>query len=184
MKKLLLSLLVAGCASLGASGGGGPARDQPMPDLTLKPMHGRGSIRLASLKGKVVLLDLWASWCAPCREELPMLDDLAQRLRGENVEIIAVSVDEDRAAADEFLRQRSRWHLTLVHDPTVAETLNPPTMPSSYVIDARGHLHEVNAGFESGDIHRIEARLRELASRAASEASGTRLSQPQTSSRR
>jgi thiol-disulfide isomerase/thioredoxin len=168
MKALPLLLLTAalGCATLGASGGGpGPAPDQPMPDLTFRPMQGRGSIRLASLKGKVVLLDLWASWCPPCREELPLLDDLAQRLRGEGVEIIAVSVDEDRAAADEFLRRRPRWHLTLVHDPAVAEALNPPTMPSSYLIDARGRLQEVNAGFESGDIHRIEARLRALASR-------------------
>ncbi|HXU82424.1 MAG TPA: TlpA disulfide reductase family protein [Polyangia bacterium] len=168
MKKLLLSVLfIFGCASLGASGGGGgPAPDQPMPDFTFKPMQGRGSsIRLASLKGKVVLLDLWASWCPPCREELPLLDDLAQRLRGEGIEIIAVSVDEDRAAADEFLRQRPRWHLTLVHDPSVAEALNPPTMPSSYVIDVRGRLHQVNAGYEPGDIHRLETRLRQLASR-------------------
>jgi thiol-disulfide isomerase/thioredoxin len=168
MKKLLLSLVLSlGCATLGggSGGGSGPAPDQPMPDLTLRTIHGKGSIRLASLKGKVVLLDLWASWCPPCREELPLLDDLAQRLRGEEIEIIAVSVDEDRAAADEFLRRRPRWHLTLAHDPSVAEALNPPTMPSSYVIDARGRLHEVNAGFESGDIHRIEARLRALASR-------------------
>jgi len=168
MKKLLLVLTLSlGCATLGggSGGGGGPAPDQPMPDLTVRTIHGKGSIRLASLKGKVVLLDLWASWCPPCREELPLLDDLAQRLRGEEIEIIAVSVDEDRAAADEFLRRRPRWHLTLVHDPTVAEALNPPTMPSSYVIDARGRLHEVNAGFESGDIGRIEARLRALASR-------------------
>jgi len=168
MKKLSLFLLTftLGCASLGAGGGGtGPVPDQPMPELTLRPMRGSAPIRLASLKVKVVLLDLWASWCPPCREELPLLDDLAQRLRGEGIEIIAVSVDEDRAAADEFLRRRARWHLTLVHDPTVAEALNPPTMPSSYLIDARGRLHEVNAGFESGDIGRIEARLRALASR-------------------
>jgi thiol-disulfide isomerase/thioredoxin len=165
MKHLLLMfILTLGCASMG-SAGGGPAPDQPMPDFTLKPMNGRGAIRLASLKGRVVLLDLWASWCTPCREELPLLDDLAQRLRGEGVEIIAVSVDESRADADDFLRQRARWHLTLVHDPSVAEALNPPTMPSSYVIDTRGRLQQVNSGFQSGDIHRIEARLRELASK-------------------
>jgi thiol-disulfide isomerase/thioredoxin len=164
---LLLSLTLAlGCGSLGAAGGGAtPATDQPMPDLTLRPMSGRGTIRLASLKGKVVLLDLWASWCAPCREELPLLDDLSRRLKGEGVEIIAVSVDEDRAAADELVRLRPRWHLTMAHDPAAAERLNPPAMPSSYIIDARGRLQQVNAGFEPGDIARIEARLRALASR-------------------
>jgi thiol-disulfide isomerase/thioredoxin len=169
MRSLLLGLLLSlGCGSLGAAGGGsgsGPVADQPMPDLTLKPMHGRAPIRLASLKGKVVLLDLWASWCPPCREELPLLDDLAHRLRGQGVEIIAVSLDEDRAAADELVRLRPRWHLTMVHDPSVGERLNPPTMPSSYLIDARGRLQQVNAGYQPGDIERIEARLRALASR-------------------
>ena len=171
MRRLaLLSLsAVLGCSALGGGGGGGGGAglmaDQPMPDLTLRPMNGRGQIRLASLRGKVVLLDLWASWCPPCREELPLLDDLSMRLRGQGVEIIAVSVDEDRAAADELLRQRPRWHLTLAHDPSVADLLKPPTMPSSYVIDARGRLQDINAGFEPGDIHRLEARLRQLAGR-------------------
>jgi len=166
MRLPLLSLVLAlGCASLGAAGGSGPVTDQPMPDLTLKPMHGRAPIRLASLKGKVVLLDLWASWCAPCREELPLLDDLAHRLRGQGVEIIAVSLDEDRAAADELVGLRPRWHLTMVHDPSVGERLNPPAMPSSYLIDARGRLQQVNAGYQPGDIPRIEARLRALARR-------------------
>jgi thiol-disulfide isomerase/thioredoxin len=167
---LALLLFTVGCGSLGVAGGGGgggpgPATDQPMPALVLRSMNGRGEIRLAALKGKVVLLDLWASWCPPCREELPLLDELAQRLRGQDIEIIAVSVDEDRAAADELVRTRPRWHLTMAHDPAVADLLKPPTMPSSYLIDARGRLHEVNAGFERGDIQRIEARLRALASR-------------------
>jgi thiol-disulfide isomerase/thioredoxin len=113
----------------------------------------------------VVLLDVWASWCPPCREELPLLDDLSRRMRGQGVEIIAVSVDEDRAAANELISMRPRWHLTMVHDPSVAERLNPPTMPSSYLIDARGRLQQVNAGYEPGDIERIEARLRSLAAR-------------------
>jgi thiol-disulfide isomerase/thioredoxin len=167
MRLAVLTLTAAlGCATLGGGGSGRtPETDQPMPELTLRRMHGRGEIHLASLKGKVVLLDLWASWCAPCREELPLLDDLAQRLRGQDIEIIAVSVDEDPAAADELVRLRSRWHLTLAHDPRAADVLNPPAMPSSYVIDARGRLHEINAGFERGDIQRIERRLRELASR-------------------
>ena len=161
--RLLAALLLAGCASMGSAGGAGPVTDQPMPDLTLQPMHGRAPIRLAGLRGKVVLLDVWASWCAPCREELPLLDDLARRLRGERIEIIAVSVDEERAAADELVRMRPRWHLTMAHDPSVAERLNPPAMPSSYLIDTRGRLQQVNAGFQPGDIERLEARLRALA---------------------
>jgi thiol-disulfide isomerase/thioredoxin len=164
----LLLWLLSGCAALTAApgeGAGHAAVDRPMPDLVLRRFGGRGEIRLASLRGKVVLLDVWASWCPPCREELPLLDDLARRMRDSDVEIIAVSIDEDRAAAEALVRKRPRWHLTLAHDPSgaVADRLSPPAMPSSYVIDATGRLHQINAGFERGDIARLESTLRELA---------------------
>jgi thiol-disulfide isomerase/thioredoxin len=178
MRRLVLCswlLAAVGCTALaggGAEGGGsglssgpGLAASQVMPDLVMRPMSGRGEIRLRALKGKVVLLDVWASWCPPCREELPLLDDLARRLRGHGVEVIAVSVDEDRAAAEDMVRLRPRWHLTMAHEPAVADRLKPPTMPSTYLIDARGRLDTVNAGFEPDHIPRIEARLRELAAR-------------------
>jgi cytochrome c biogenesis protein CcmG, thiol:disulfide interchange protein DsbE len=175
MRLFALCLLLAspGCASLGAASapgdGDGPAPglDRPMPELSLRPLQGRAPIRLGALRGKVVLVDLWASWCAPCREELPLLDDLARRLRGQglDVAIIAVSVDEDRAAAEELVRGRARWHLTMAHDPDAAEVLKPAAMPSSYLIDARGRLQEINAGFRPGDIERLEARMRALAGR-------------------
>jgi thiol-disulfide isomerase/thioredoxin len=136
-----------------------------MPDLQLTRLDGRGDIRLASLKGKVVLLDIWASWCAPCKEEMPMLDEMAGRLRRRGVEIIAVSVDEDRASAEAFVGSRPRWSLTLAHDPQgrIPDLLQPPKMPTSYVIDGAGVVRAINAGFERSDAARIEAHLRELA---------------------
>lgn len=171
---------VAGTSALAGGLGGAPARGREvggtlglrpgnrrvMPDLVMKAMRGKGSVKLRALRGKVVLLDVWASWCAPCRQELPMLDDLARRLRGEGVEVVAVSVDEDRAAAEEMARSlRSRWTLTLAYDPAVADALKPPNMPSSYLIDARGRLDAINAGFEPEHLPQIEARLRQLAAR-------------------
>ena len=136
-----------------------------MPDLVLSRLDGAGDIMLRSLKGKVVLLDIWASWCVPCKEEMPLLDEMAGRLRRDGVEIIAVSVDEDRASAQAFLGTRPRWHLTLAHDPQgrVADLLQPPKMPTSYVIDGAGVVQAINAGFERADAPRIEARLRALA---------------------
>jgi thiol-disulfide isomerase/thioredoxin len=167
---LMLSGALAGSGGCGLLGGGLPlglyrARDEPVPDLVVREWHGRGDIRLRSLTGKVVLVNLWASWCGPCREELPLLDDLDKRLRGEGVEIIAVSVDEERGKAEEMASLRPRWSLTLAHDPSgaIAESLKPPTMPSSYLIDGRGRVHSINAGFERDHLPRIEARLRELA---------------------
>lgn len=160
-----------------ATGGGGTADwgaagesrgvGQPLPELTLKKWSG-GVLRTRDLRGKVVLLDLWASWCEPCKEEMPLLDDMAVRLRGRGVEIVAVSIDEDRAAAEEFLRaRRARWTLTLAHDPAgeVPERLQPPKMPTSYIVDARGVVRFVNAGFRRGDAATLEAKLLELAGR-------------------
>ena len=164
MRLTLFLLCLSGCATLG--GGASytmPGDDRSLSDLVVHPLEGRGEVRVSSLKGKVVLLDLWASWCTPCREELPLLDDLAERLRGEGVEIVAVSVDEDRNAAAELVHTRPRWHLTLGHDPAVAERLSPPVMPSSYVLDGHGRIKQINAGYEPGDIHKVEAQLRALA---------------------
>src|SRR4051794_24921724 len=120
----VLVLLGGGCASLGASGGGGGGASgkaqsvgERMPDLVLERLDGGGNIRLGQLRGKVVLLDIWASWCAPCKEEMPLLDEIAGRLRKRGVEIIAVSIDEDRASAQAFLATRPRWALTVAYDP-------------------------------------------------------------------
>jgi thiol-disulfide isomerase/thioredoxin len=157
-----------GCASLGGAGGGGgkgQAVGDPMPELHFARLDGRGDIRLAALKGKVVLLDIWASWCVPCKEEMPLLDEMAGRLRRRGVEIIAVSVDEDRANAEAFAGTRPRWTLTLAHDPKgrVPDLLQPAKMPTSYVIDGAGVVRGINSGFDRDDAPRIEARLRQLA---------------------
>jgi thiol-disulfide isomerase/thioredoxin len=169
LSAVLPLLLTLGCATMGAEGGGGSGKAQavgdPMPDLHFTRLDGRGNIRLSQLKGKVVLLDIWASWCAPCKEEMPLLDEMAGRLRRRGVEIIAVSVDEERANAEAFASSRPRWSLTLAHDPQgrIPDLLQPSKMPTSYVIDGAGVVRDINAGFERDDAPRIEARLRELA---------------------
>jgi cytochrome c biogenesis protein CcmG/thiol:disulfide interchange protein DsbE len=144
---------------------GGAVVGRPLPDLRLASLNGSRAVRLGDLRGKVVLLDVWASWCAPCKQELPMLDDMAGRLRGKGIEIVAVSVDDNREDAEGFLRSRSKWSIRLAHDPDgkLPSKLNPPKMPSSYFIDRNGVIRQVNAGFEQGDARKIESRLMALA---------------------
>jgi thiol-disulfide isomerase/thioredoxin len=164
---LALVVLGSACATTGGAASSGEASlvGQRMPDLTVAELRSGRPLALAALRGKVVLLDIWASWCAPCKDELPLLDDLARRLAGKGVEVVAISIDEDRQAAEEFLASRKSWALTLAHDPQgrVPDRLQPPKMPTSYVIDARGILRHLNAGFERGDLEVIESKLRELA---------------------
>jgi thiol-disulfide isomerase/thioredoxin len=172
--------VVGGCASSEASHGDTetPGTKQshksgkvgaPMPSVLVKHFDGGGKIDLGSLKGKVVLVDIWASWCAPCMEEMPLLDDMAGRLKKKGVEIIAVSVDEDKDSAQTFLSSRPSWSLTVAHDPKgkLPEVLQPSKMPSSYVVDAEGIIRYVNEGFERSDLKVIEKRLVALAAEAS-----------------
>jgi thiol-disulfide isomerase/thioredoxin len=117
------------------------------------------------MRGKVVLLDLWASWCGPCREEMPLLDDMAARLENKGIEFVAVSIDEEEAAASAFLSARPKWTMTVARDPQgkLPDLLQPPKMPTSYLIDSRGVLRYVNAGFDRSDAKKIEDRLLALA---------------------
>ena len=141
----------------------------PMPSIVVKRFEGGGKIDLGALKGKVVLVDIWASWCAPCMEEMPLLDEMAGRLKQKGVQIIAVSVDEDKESAQTFLSSRPSWSLTVAHDPKgkLPEVLQPGKMPSSYVVDADGIIRYVNEGFERGDLKVLEKRLVTLAADAS-----------------
>jgi thiol-disulfide isomerase/thioredoxin len=177
---LTCAVTLAGCASSEASREDAetPGTKQshksakvgaPMPSILVKHFDSGGKIDLGSLKGKVVLVDIWASWCGPCKEEMPLLDELAGRLKNKGVEIIAVSVDEDKDSAQDFLSSRPSWALTVAHDPKgkLPEALQPGKMPSSYIVDAQGIIRYVNEGFERGDIKVIEKRLVALAAEAS-----------------
>jgi thiol-disulfide isomerase/thioredoxin len=165
-----LMLGLAACATAGGDAGGGTSGGSggpvgaPLPAMKVDALSGK-KIDVASYKGRVLLLDVWASWCGPCKQELPMLDDLARRLKGQGIDILAVSVDQQRANVEKFLKGHGRWALTIAHDPDglIAERLQPDKMPTSYVIDRSGIVRYVNAGFVPEDAPAIERRLLEVA---------------------
>jgi thiol-disulfide isomerase/thioredoxin len=161
------AVTLASCASVGgggASAGDGRQVGQPAPEITVEQMSGK-PVTVSSYRGQVLLLDVWASWCGPCKEELPMLDDIASRLRHRGVEVLAVSVDQERANVVKFLGSRGRWALTIAHDPKgeIADRLQPDKMPTSYIIDREGIIRYVNYGFVPSDARTIERHLTELA---------------------
>ena len=133
-------------------------------DLDLKALGTRKGVQLSEFRGRAVLLNVWASWCAPCKQELPMLEDAVERLRTKGVEIVAVSVDESAADAEEFLRSRSTWSLVVAHDPggRSLRRLEVTKMPTSYVIDRKGVIRAVYAGSDGPDFRTIETQLIEL----------------------
>ena len=164
------AVLVAasGCATSGGEAAGAASSGNqvgaPLPPIKVETLAGK-QLDVASYRGRVLLLDVWASWCVPCKQELPMLDAMAKRLKGDGVEILAVSVDQERANVEKFMQHHGHWSLTVAHDPAgvIAERLQPDKMPTSYIVDRAGIVRYVNAGFVPEDAHTIEKRLLEVA---------------------
>lgn len=123
-------------------------------DFKLKDRAGK-VVALRDLRGKIVVLDFWASWCGPCKKELPALDALAKEYAqtGSPVVVVAVNIDKDRAKADRTLKLLGLSSLTILFDPagTSAGLYDLPSMPTSFVIDGKGIVRHVHAGYRPGD---------------------------------
>jgi thiol-disulfide isomerase/thioredoxin len=118
---------------------------------------------LTSLRGKVVLVDFWASWCEPCKKELPLLARLAPKLHAQGVEIVAVNIDDDQKNAERFVQEHG-LQLTVVADKDkhIVGKFQPAKMPSSFAVDKQGTVRAVFAGFEPGDDAKLERQLLDL----------------------
>lgn len=117
----------------------------PFPDL--KQFKLEGSLP-ELFKGKVIFVDFWASWCNPCRESFPVLNELSKKYSDRGVVIIGVNLDETRADMDNFLKEHPAV-FTIVRDKSesVAKKLSIHTFPSSYVLDVEGKVRFVHGGF-------------------------------------
>jgi thiol-disulfide isomerase/thioredoxin len=164
MKHILLPLVTLLLLSLPGRAAAELKAGQRAVDFDKPNLHG-APVKLSALRGKVVLLDFWASWCEPCKKELPLLGKLAARLRDRGVEIVTINIDDNRAKADAFVRSHALDALTVVHDAdkAIVGKYEPNTMPSSFVVDRTGVVRIVNAGFEDGDEAKIEKQLLALA---------------------
>lgn len=156
-------LVLSACVLLAAPARADVRRGDRAADFEQKTLDG-SLLRLSSLRGKVVLLDFWASWCEPCKRELPLLSKMAAKLKARGIEIVTVNIDQVVANARSFLRANG-VALTVVgdQDKRIVGQYGPPKMPSSYAIDRGGVVRAVNEGFESGDEQKIERSLLALA---------------------
>lgn len=128
-------------------------------DFEQKTLRG-DTLKLSQLRGKVVLLDFWASWCEPCKRELPILAKMAPRLKQKGVEIVAVNIDEKQDNAVAFMKEHG-LNLTVVYDKDhkIVGDYEPPKMPTSFIVDRAGVIRAINPGFDSGDEAKIEKQL-------------------------
>ena len=132
------------------------------PTPSLPALNGKGTIDLSKYKGKVVILDFWASWCEPCKIELPYLNSLAKK--NKDVVIIGINMDEKQPEAMAFLKEHP-VQLPLAYDgakKTLAEKVEIETMPTSFIIGKDGKIAERHQGFRDGDGAKIEQEVAAL----------------------
>jgi thiol-disulfide isomerase/thioredoxin len=132
----------------------------PYLDLTAEDPHGR-ALRFADFAGTVRVIDLWATWCGPCRETIPELNALYARYRDRGLVVIGISVDEDPAAVLEFQREVPMRYPTGLLNPAIAARVgNPEAIPTTLLIDRRGRLVRTFVGFV--DVATLEAEVLKL----------------------
>jgi thiol-disulfide isomerase/thioredoxin len=136
---------------------------QTAPQFTLPNLKTQAPTPLKQFADKVVYLDFWASWCAPCKKSFPALNALHQKLKTQGFEVLAVNLDEDKALAEKFL-QDVPVDFTVLHDAKGewSDQYVVETMPTSFIIDKNGVVQKIHHGFVSDDIKEIEAKITEL----------------------
>jgi thiol-disulfide isomerase/thioredoxin len=160
---VLAGSLAAMPAAAATPSGGKPKVGDPAPGFRLEGLGKAraGAVSLEALAGQVVLVDFWASWCAPCKRTLPELARLGARYPG--LKVLAVSLDEDRSKALRFLAGQDSALLAL-HDARreVAERYDLAGMPAAVLIDRKGVLRARFDGYTERDLAGLEAEVRKL----------------------
>ena len=138
---------------------------EPAPACSVPLLDGGRTINVADFRGNVVYLDFWASWCGPCRQSLPFMNELHKELAGKGLTIFAVSVDKTADDARGFLTKYPAQFTTAVDIAGACpKSYELQGMPSSYLIDRKGVVRAVHEGFRNGDKAGIRTRLLELLS--------------------
>jgi peroxiredoxin len=135
------------------------------PDFTLKNLEG-ANLRLNEYRGQVVLINFWASWCGPCRQEMPLLDRIHQRYSDAGFAVLGVNVEGTLAPAQETASKTGVTFPVLVDEnQRVSELYDLESMPSSVVVDRDGVVRYVHRGYKPGD----EAKYLEVVKQLISE---------------
>lgn len=132
------------------------------PDFALKSSAGN-NLRLSEFIGQVVMINFWATWCSPCRKELPLLNEIYQRYNHVGFTVIGVNIDQDVDRAREMARTLN-IKFPVLFDPsnTVSKHYGLTAMPTTVVIDRRGLIQRVFFGYQPGYEKTYEAEIRAL----------------------
>jgi thiol-disulfide isomerase/thioredoxin len=128
------------------------------PELALPGL--KETVKLSELKGKVVYLDFWASWCGPCKQSFPFMNEMQAKYQAQGLEVVAVNLDRQRSDADQFLAQVPA-HFAVAFDTQgdSARRFAVKGMPSTFLIGRDGKVLVAHRGFKDDDRKELEARI-------------------------
>ena len=138
------------------------AAQGPAPDFTLKSLSGE-NVKLSELRGQVVLINFWASWCGPCRQEMPLLDQMYQKYGELGFTLLGVNVEQDSADAQRLLHDTPVTFPILFDTQNVVSKLYDVTaMPSTVIVDRDGNVRFVHKGYQPGYEDEYQTQVRAL----------------------
>lgn len=165
MKKLAgtISIAIAMTLSLFTAVSHAEHLDQASPSCHLTTLDGQPAYGLQELKGKVVYMDFWASWCPPCVKSFPFLNQLDHDLKDKGLHVVGINLDEKVADAQEFLTNHP-VDFSIVADPSkqCAKVFELMAMPTSYLIDRKGNIRHIHRGFRAGETEELRALITQL----------------------
>jgi peroxiredoxin len=138
-----------------------PARGDRAPDFTARNLITRDAVKLSDEQGKLVFLTFWASWCPPCRKELPVLEAVQRKLGAERATVLAVSFKENDAGQVRAWAHKGDWHITLLEDPggQVARSYAIHAIPHLFIIGPEGRIMKVHTGYGAHSIDELVADI-------------------------
>jgi peroxiredoxin len=133
------------------------------PDFAAPTLDGAGRVELSDYRGKIVYLDFWASWCAPCLKAIPEIEKIRSELPADAFQVVAVNLDQKKKKALRFLDKHPIGYPS-ASDPKgrLPDQFGVETMPTSYLIDAEGIIRYVHPGFKKGDGDKLRHEIRAL----------------------
>jgi peroxiredoxin len=157
-KRCAMAAIVLASGAFAASGdASGPA-----PSFTLTTLSGQAD-GLSQYKGQVVMVNFWATWCGPCQQEMPLLDQMYKKYKPAGFTLIGVNVDKESPAVKELLARKPVSFPVLL-DPAnqVSKAYHVDEMPSSVIIDRKGQIRYIHRGYKPGDENDYQDRIRQL----------------------
>jgi thiol-disulfide isomerase/thioredoxin len=153
--------LLAASAVILASAAGA-AVDPPAPDFNL-PARGGSTIDLAQYKGQVVMINFWASWCVPCRQEMPLLDSIYKKYKPLGFTLLSVNVEPEQKDAESFLKQTPvTFPVVFDAKSKVSGLYNVQGMPTTVFIDRKGKVRLMHVSYKAGDENLYMDQIRSL----------------------